>query len=184
MSDTEHSEPAQGSEQGSAAPDQSNSQDPEAQESENHEQHELDNPEKRQEVVIPADAGAVDFQGAGENPVDHSALEVNAEGQETGGSDAQGTSPQEPDAAGVAQGTSPQEPDAAGVATGDDLDKVPADKLRAMIRNMRAEHAEQLDTEARARAEVEDMCLRIEKHFAAEKVWQLPLHFLLEMLLF
>lgn len=58
-----------------------------------------------------------------------------------------------------------------GGEEGDDLSGRSAAELRALVRAMRAEHAEALDTEARARAEVEDMCLRIEKHFKAEKAW-------------
>lgn len=54
------------------------------------------------------------------------------------------------------------------------LEAMSAEELRDMVRGMRAQHAEQLDTESRARAEVEDMCLRIEKHFKAEKVCTAP----------
>ena len=51
----------------------------------------------------------------------------------------------------------------------DDLAGLDADALRALVRHERGEAAAQLDAEARTRAEVEDMCLRIEKHFKAEK---------------
>jgi hypothetical protein len=51
----------------------------------------------------------------------------------------------------------------------DELEALPAEELRAVVRALREEHAAQLDAEARARNEVEDMCLRIEKHFKAEK---------------
>jgi hypothetical protein len=55
---------------------------------------------------------------------------------------------------------------------GDSLDGKSAAELREEIRQMRAMHERALDTEARARAEVEDMCLRIEKHFQSEKARQ------------
>lgn len=52
----------------------------------------------------------------------------------------------------------------------DDLSALDAHQLQTLVRQMRVEHAAQIEAESRARAEVEDMCLRIEKHFKAEKV--------------
>jgi hypothetical protein len=56
------------------------------------------------------------------------------------------------------------------VSMEDNIDKMSSADLRKLIERMRKEHEEQLHAEERARAEVEDMCLRIEKHFKAEKV--------------
>lgn len=50
-----------------------------------------------------------------------------------------------------------------------DLTALDAPALRGLILQMRTDHNQQLQAEERARAEVEDMCLRIEKHFKAEK---------------
>lgn len=50
-----------------------------------------------------------------------------------------------------------------------DLSKMDASSLRELILQMRTDHNQQLQAEERSRAEVEDMCLRIEKHFKAEK---------------
>lgn len=54
-----------------------------------------------------------------------------------------------------------------------DLSTMDAPELRQLVLQMRADHNQQLQAEERARAEVEDMCLRIEKHFKAEKVREL-----------
>lgn len=57
---------------------------------------------------------------------------------------------------------------------GDTLDaeteSMNADQLRYLVSQMRHDHENQLQAEERARSEVEEMCLRIEKHFKAEKV--------------
>lgn len=50
-----------------------------------------------------------------------------------------------------------------------DVSTMDAPALRELILQMRTDHNQQLQAEERARAEVEDMCLRIEKHFKAEK---------------
>jgi hypothetical protein len=55
-------------------------------------------------------------------------------------------------------------------ADGQDLSSMDAAALRKLVLQMRTDHEQQLQAEERARAEVEDMCLRIEKHFKAEKV--------------
>lgn len=53
-----------------------------------------------------------------------------------------------------------------------DLSTMDAPALRELVLQMRTQHSQQLHAEERARAEVEDMCLRIEKHFKAEKARQ------------
>lgn len=55
-----------------------------------------------------------------------------------------------------------------------DVSTMDAPALRELILQMRTDHNQQLQAEERARAEVEDMCLRIEKHFKAEKACQQP----------
>eukprot|EP00892_Ulva_mutabilis_P002859 jgi/Ulvmu1/12574/UM092_0004.1 len=50
-----------------------------------------------------------------------------------------------------------------------DIDAMDAQQLRQLVTHMRQDHEQQLQAEERARSEVEDMCLRIEKHFKAEK---------------
>jgi len=52
----------------------------------------------------------------------------------------------------------------------DKYNNMGAEQLLVEIRRMRREHSEQMDAEERARLELEDMLLRIEKHFKAEKV--------------
>lgn len=58
-----------------------------------------------------------------------------------------------------------------GTDTSDaDIESMNADQLRHLVSEMRLDHENQLQAEERARSEVEEMCLRIEKHFKAEKV--------------
>lgn len=64
-----------------------------------------------------------------------------------------------------------QKPDETNRDTLDpDVDGMNAEQLRELVYQMRQDHEQQLQAEERARSEVEDMCLRIEKHFKAEKV--------------
>jgi hypothetical protein len=170
MLDAEQSEHAEGSERGSAAADHEDIQEHHSGEPEHSEQQDQDSLEPGEVAASPEAAGAIDAGAAGaeathspdadNNAVNGSAVEQNAPGQEAGALGPEETGYQGPEAKNVAP-------------SGDDLDQLSAEELRTMIRRMRTEHAEHLDTEARARAEVEDMCLRIEKHFTAEKVCQI-----------
>jgi hypothetical protein len=56
-----------------------------------------------------------------------------------------------------------------GSAEDAELARMSSGELRGLVGRLRGEHEAQLALEARTRAEVEDMCLRIEKHFKAEK---------------
>lgn len=51
-----------------------------------------------------------------------------------------------------------------------EFESMTKEQLIQELRIMRQEHSEQMNAEERARSELEDMLLRIEKHFKAEKV--------------